>query len=329
MPFTKALGKYLTIPRTEGVSTTEIVGRMLLLTTEHHAKQGSVQNSPTLSGHEGVRLSENLQELGSFTLSSASDGAAHAGQLPAAPPPVAVSTEGQVMPRQLCAWCLVVPGLLVAWPGFERADAVWCGWPARLDPLGPAGARWDSPTETSNGAPSMRQARSFHRESKFMTTSHMLRSFASGCHSPPKGARVVYVDGGWDMFHAGASWSVCRAVYCGGRVHAHVACRPCCRPCCRLHCRRLHCLRSTHVPGHVDFLRRAKALGDFLLVGVHNDVAVNTARGSNYPIMNLNERVLSVSCIRLKKHVVVSFAAKPRHAHPPSPHALFFSGSRV
>ena len=34
----QALGKYRTIPRTEGVSTTEIVGRMLLLTTEHHAK---------------------------------------------------------------------------------------------------------------------------------------------------------------------------------------------------------------------------------------------------------------------------------------------------
>ena len=30
-------GKYRTIPRTEGVSTTEIVGRMLLLNREHHA----------------------------------------------------------------------------------------------------------------------------------------------------------------------------------------------------------------------------------------------------------------------------------------------------
>jgi hypothetical protein len=30
-------GKYLTIPRTEGVSTTDIVGRMLLMTRSHHA----------------------------------------------------------------------------------------------------------------------------------------------------------------------------------------------------------------------------------------------------------------------------------------------------
>lgn len=30
-------GKYLTIPRTEGISTTDIVGRMLLMTRDHHA----------------------------------------------------------------------------------------------------------------------------------------------------------------------------------------------------------------------------------------------------------------------------------------------------
>jgi ethanolamine-phosphate cytidylyltransferase len=36
------LGKYLTIPRTEGVSTTDIVGRMLLMTSSHHVnKDGS------------------------------------------------------------------------------------------------------------------------------------------------------------------------------------------------------------------------------------------------------------------------------------------------
>jgi cytidyltransferase-like protein len=52
--------------------------------------------------------------------------------------------------------------------------------------------------------------------------------------------------------------------------------------------------------GHVDFLKRARALGDFLLVGVHNDVVVNRHRGKNFPILNMNERTLSVlSC----KHV--------------------------
>ena len=32
----KRMGKYKTIPRTEGISTTDIVGRMLLMTKEHH-----------------------------------------------------------------------------------------------------------------------------------------------------------------------------------------------------------------------------------------------------------------------------------------------------
>lgn len=37
----KQAGKFRTIPRTEGVSTTDILGRMLLLTKEHHMKAGS------------------------------------------------------------------------------------------------------------------------------------------------------------------------------------------------------------------------------------------------------------------------------------------------
>jgi hypothetical protein len=34
----KQAGKFRTIPRTEGVSTTDILGRMLILTKEHHVK---------------------------------------------------------------------------------------------------------------------------------------------------------------------------------------------------------------------------------------------------------------------------------------------------
>ena len=36
----KKAGRYRSIPRTEGVSTTDIVGRMLLLTKEHHTQEG-------------------------------------------------------------------------------------------------------------------------------------------------------------------------------------------------------------------------------------------------------------------------------------------------
>lgn len=46
--------------------------------------------------------------------------------------------------------------------------------------------------------------------------------------------------------------------------------------------------------GHLDFLEKARKLGDYLIVGLHTDPVVNSYKGSNYPIMNLHERVLSV-----------------------------------
>ena len=47
-----------------------------------------------------------------------------------------------------------------------------------------------------------------------MTTSQMLNLYSSGCAPPPPGARVVYVDGGWDMFHAGHADFLCAAAGC-------------------------------------------------------------------------------------------------------------------
>lgn len=46
--------------------------------------------------------------------------------------------------------------------------------------------------------------------------------------------------------------------------------------------------------GHLDFLEAASKHGDYLIVGLHTDPVVNRYKGSNYPIMNLHERVLSV-----------------------------------
>lgn len=46
--------------------------------------------------------------------------------------------------------------------------------------------------------------------------------------------------------------------------------------------------------GHVAILKQARVFGDYLIVGVHSDEVVNAQRGLNMPIMNLNERVLSV-----------------------------------
>ena len=57
--------------------------------------------------------------------------------------------------------------------------------------------------------------------------------------------------------------------------------------------------------GHLDFLEKAKAEGDYLIVGLHTDPVVNHYKGANYPIMNLHERVLSVLACRYVSEVVI------------------------
>ncbi|XP_043200315.1 ethanolamine-phosphate cytidylyltransferase-like, partial [Amphibalanus amphitrite] len=57
--------------------------------------------------------------------------------------------------------------------------------------------------------------------------------------------------------------------------------------------------------GHLDFLEKAAAEGDFLIVGLHTDPIVNRYKGYNYPIMNLHERTLSVLACRYVGEVVI------------------------
>lgn len=46
--------------------------------------------------------------------------------------------------------------------------------------------------------------------------------------------------------------------------------------------------------GHLSFLEAASKLGDYVIVGLFTDQDVNSYKGTNYPIMSLHERVLSV-----------------------------------
>ena len=52
--------------------------------------------------------------------------------------------------------------------------------------------------------------------------------------------------------------------------------------------------------GHIAFLERVKQEGDYIIVGLHTDAAVNRYRKCNYPIMNLHERVLSVLACKVR-----------------------------
>ena len=54
--------------------------------------------------------------------------------------------------------------------------------------------------------------------------------------------------------------------------------------------------------GHVEFLRKARSLGDYLLVGIHADDAVTSQKRS--PILTMDERVASVNGCRYADEVL-------------------------
>lgn len=56
---------------------------------------------------------------------------------------------------------------------------------------------------------------------------------------------------------------------------------------------------------HVDFLERVSKHGDYVIVGLYSDKVCNRYRGANYPIMTLQERVLSVLACKYVNEVVI------------------------
>ncbi|GLT40947.1 hypothetical protein SLA2020_150430 [Shorea laevis] len=99
---------------------------------------------------------------------------------------------------------------------------------------------------------------SITRISHFLPTSRRIVQFSNG-KGPGPDSRIVYIDGAFDLFHA----------------------------------------------GHVEILRVARELGDFLLVGLHNDQTISAKRGVHRPIMNLHERSLSVLACRYVDEVII------------------------
>lgn len=57
--------------------------------------------------------------------------------------------------------------------------------------------------------------------------------------------------------------------------------------------------------GHMRVLQKAQELGDYVIAGIYEDKVINDEKGKNYPIMNLNERVLGVLSCRYVDEVVM------------------------
>jgi D-sedoheptulose 7-phosphate isomerase len=58
-------------------------------------------------------------------------------------------------------------------------------------------------------------------------------------------------------------------------------------------------------PGHVDLLRRARALGDRLVVGINSDRSVRAIKGPGRPVQSAPERVAVLSALRSVDQVLV------------------------
>jgi D-glycero-beta-D-manno-heptose 1-phosphate adenylyltransferase len=50
--------------------------------------------------------------------------------------------------------------------------------------------------------------------------------------------------------------------------------------------------------GHVDYLTKAKALGDVLIVGINSDLSVKKIKGKNRPVIPEDERALLISSLK-------------------------------
>jgi ethanolamine-phosphate cytidylyltransferase len=203
--YVKAAGRFLVVKRTPGISTTDLVGRMLLFTRGHFIKS----LTGTLAGEEGPGTPEERREA------------------------------GDAMEKRIHEYASDETGL-------QPGSQVWT-W---------AGSR-------------------SAMENNEVEEAGIFKSLVSGKSAKP-GQRIIYVDGGFDLFSSGHI-EFLRQV-----------------------------LKSEEAIGQksgwYDPQRQQKRLKDhgedfgpaYIVAGVHDDYVINRWKGLNYPIMNIFERGLCV-----------------------------------
>lgn len=63
--------------------------------------------------------------------------------------------------------------------------------------------------------------------------------------------------------------------------------------------------------GHVDYLNKAKSLGDVLIVGLNSDDSIKRIKGEKRPIINENERAFVISNIKAVDYVALFYEDTP------------------
>ncbi|EGR30650.1 hypothetical protein IMG5_126990 [Ichthyophthirius multifiliis] len=57
--------------------------------------------------------------------------------------------------------------------------------------------------------------------------------------------------------------------------------------------------------GHISTLQKAKEFGNYLIVGLHDDDVISDKKGNSFPILSLQERVLSILAIKYVDEVII------------------------
>lgn len=242
--YVKAAGRFKVVKRTPGISTTDLVGRMLLCTKTHFIQ--SLEK--TLAGEEGPGGEDERKETGAAMLQRIKDYATDATGL--------------------------APGCDVwYWHASRPAKYRRTTQSSSADPQRPGASRTDSNVNSHHHAVK-------EEKGKF-------RQLVEAKGVRP-GQRIVYVDGGWDLFSSG-------------------------------HIEFLRIVTQTEEDlakergWYTDEARqqRIDQHGEdygpsFLVAGIHDDEVINTWKGINYPIMNIFERGLCVLQCKVRSSYSVS-----------------------
>ncbi|KAL8631776.1 hypothetical protein Q9189_002474 [Teloschistes chrysophthalmus] len=238
--FVKNAGRFLVVKRTPGISTTDLVGRMLLCTRTHFIRS----LSQFLLGNEGPGSPEER------------------------------SNAGMEMSQRIKDYASDETGL--------QPGALVYGW--------------DEPNSSG--------------QTNATDIPGSCKILVDGLHPQP-GQRLVYVDGGFDLFSSGHIEFLRQVIKAEEALGRN---------------------RGWYDETSVS-LRRINGEGNdygpaYLVVGIHDDHVINHWKGVNYPIMNILERGLCVLQCRYISCVVFSAPFTPSKTYLKNlpfgtPHAVY------
>jgi ethanolamine-phosphate cytidylyltransferase len=206
-------GRLRIIKRTEGVSTTDLIGRLLTLSRNQPSDLGGA--SPTM----GLRMSADE------VIEAAAAGDSNA-----------VKLLRESVQQLVAKYHISSQDAAALQDQIQTLETVLNQKPRDLRDMQDKG---DESQSQGQGGYARTQV-----PVQLLASTRRIREFSSA-KQPTSDDCVVYVSGSFDMFHV----------------------------------------------GHAEFLKDARELGTFLLVGIHDDASISKAKGQNLPVMNLNERV--------------------------------------